>query len=134
MPKWLPIGKQPPPMPFFFFDFDDNLRFLVWIPSFFMVNGRFTCNNKKENKQIFIKFYFHIETHTNFFMLVSIYMLNGTLYQMCRFAILLPKKNVFFLLNHYTWIIRLFKQCLIHWRVLCSARFSGKTAETERNK
>jgi hypothetical protein len=41
-PKWLPIGRQPP-TPFFFLDFDDNLRFRVWIPSFFIVNGRFTC-------------------------------------------------------------------------------------------
>lgn len=42
MPKWPPIGKHPPPNPFFFLDFDDNLRFRVWIPSFFIVNGRFT--------------------------------------------------------------------------------------------
>lgn len=47
MPKWPPIGKHPPPIPFFFFDFDDNLRFRVWIPSFFIVNGRFTYKRKK---------------------------------------------------------------------------------------
>lgn len=35
------------PEPFFFFDFEDSLRFLVWMPSFFMVNGLFTCNNGK---------------------------------------------------------------------------------------
>lgn len=44
-PKW-PIGRHPP-TPFFFFDFDDNLRFRVWIPSFFIVNGRFTCKLAK---------------------------------------------------------------------------------------
>jgi len=43
-PKWLPIGRHPP-TPFFFFDFDDSLRFRVWIPSFFIVNGRFTCKD-----------------------------------------------------------------------------------------
>lgn len=42
IPKWPPIGKHPPVIPFFFFDFDDSLRFRVCIPSFFMVNGRFT--------------------------------------------------------------------------------------------
>lgn len=32
--------------PFFFLDFDDNFLFLVWMPSFFIVSGRFTCNEK----------------------------------------------------------------------------------------
>lgn len=50
IPKWLPIGKQPPPIPFFFFDFDDNLRFRVWIPSFFIVNGRLTYRNQNQNQ------------------------------------------------------------------------------------
>lgn len=44
-PKCPPRGMQPPP-PFFFFDLDDSFRLRVWIPSFFIVNGRFTCNKK----------------------------------------------------------------------------------------
>lgn len=51
MPKWLPMGRHPPPIPFFFFDFDDSFRFLVWMPSFFIVNGRFTYK-KIEKTQI----------------------------------------------------------------------------------
>lgn len=53
MPKWPPIGKHPPPIPFFFLDFDDNLRFRVWIPSFFIVNGRFTYKWTREKTHIF---------------------------------------------------------------------------------
>ncbi len=33
--------------PFFFFDLEDNFRFRVWIPSFFIVRGRFTYNKVK---------------------------------------------------------------------------------------
>lgn len=43
-----PNDKHPDP-PFFFFDFDDNFRFLVCIPSFFIVSGRFTCKTIKKN-------------------------------------------------------------------------------------
>lgn len=32
-------------IPFFFLPFDDSFRFRVWIPSFFIVNGRLTCEN-----------------------------------------------------------------------------------------
>lgn len=28
--------------PFFFFDLEESFRFRVWIPSFFIVSGRFT--------------------------------------------------------------------------------------------
>lgn len=52
MPKWPPIGKHPPAIPFFFFDFDDSLRFRVWIPSFFIVNGRFTYQTKREKEHV----------------------------------------------------------------------------------
>jgi hypothetical protein len=36
----------PPFIPFIFFDLDDSFLFLVWIPSFFIVNGRLTYNKK----------------------------------------------------------------------------------------
>lgn len=45
-----PPGPTTPPDPFFFFDLELNLRFRVWIPSFFIVSGRFTCNNGKIEK------------------------------------------------------------------------------------
>ena len=32
--------------PFFFLDLELNFRFLVWIPSFFIVSGRFTWNSR----------------------------------------------------------------------------------------
>lgn len=38
----------PPPIPmppFFFLLLLDSFRFRVWMPSFFIVRGRFTCNN-----------------------------------------------------------------------------------------
>lgn len=43
-----PAGPSAAPAPArldprFFFPFPDALRFLVWIPSFLMVSGRFTC-------------------------------------------------------------------------------------------
>ena len=41
---------------FFFFPFDDNLRLRVCIPSFFIVNGRFTCLDlRKKNRKNFVK-------------------------------------------------------------------------------
>lgn len=64
-PRWPPRGRQPPP-PFFFFDLDDNFLFLVWIPSFFMVRGRFTCDKYTTNWLPSESIYYtiHIHAHT----------------------------------------------------------------------
>lgn len=40
-----PRDRHEPPL-FFFLLFDDSFRFLVWMPSFFIVNGRFTWNKR----------------------------------------------------------------------------------------
>lgn len=47
MPRCPPIGRQPPPSPFFFFDFELSLRLRVCMPSFFMVSGRLTCRGRQ---------------------------------------------------------------------------------------
>lgn len=41
-----PNDRQEPP-PFFFLLLDDSFLFLVWMPSFFIVSGLFTCNKRK---------------------------------------------------------------------------------------
>jgi hypothetical protein len=38
---------EPGTPPFFFFDLEESFLLRVWIPSFFMVSGRFTCEQKK---------------------------------------------------------------------------------------
>lgn len=40
-------GPGMPMEPFFFFDLEESFRFRVWIPSFFIVSGRFTYLNIK---------------------------------------------------------------------------------------
>ena len=40
-----PITSWKPRHPFFFLDFDDSFRLRVWMPSFFIVKGRFTYNS-----------------------------------------------------------------------------------------
>lgn len=41
-----PSERQFDELPFFFLDFDESFLFLVCIPSFFIVNGRFTWSEK----------------------------------------------------------------------------------------
>lgn len=41
-----PSPRQPPA--FFFLLFDDSFLFLVWMPSFFIVSGRFTCKSRSQ--------------------------------------------------------------------------------------
>ena len=48
---------EPGTPPFFFFDLEESFRLRVWIPSFFMVSGRFTCEQKKMNA---LKLLYHI--------------------------------------------------------------------------
>lgn len=48
-PIIFPRDRQDPPV-FFFLLLDDSLRLRVWMPSFFIVNGRLTWNNETEMK------------------------------------------------------------------------------------
>lgn len=41
-----PSPRHPPA--FFFLLFDDSFLFLVWMPSFFIVSGRFTCKSRSQ--------------------------------------------------------------------------------------
>lgn len=45
-PMTPPRPRQPPA--FFFLLFDESFLFLVWMPSFFIVNGRFTWNSRRQ--------------------------------------------------------------------------------------
>lgn len=45
-PMTPPRPRQPPA--FFFLLFDESFLFLVWMPSFFIVSGRFTCNSRRQ--------------------------------------------------------------------------------------
>jgi hypothetical protein len=39
--------------PFFFFPFELSFLFRVWMPSFFMVRGRFTCSNHGQRESFY---------------------------------------------------------------------------------
>lgn len=128
MPKWPPIGKHPPAIPFFFFDFDDSLRFRVWIPSFFIVNGRFTYQTKREKEHVSYGNCVFYESWAR----SRIYFHSGLL--LCRlafFAAFFYRVQFHLSCHHFG----LYYICLFRWRMtFCSTQLSDNCRQQQKQR